>query len=38
VARAPGEWTEVQAQRAGRFHVVIGFSLARILSDAPRCR
>jgi hypothetical protein len=38
VARAPGEWTEVQARRAGRFHVVIGFSLARVLSDAPRCR
>ncbi len=38
VSRAPGEWTEVQAHRAGSFHVVIGFSLARVLSDAPRCR
>jgi hypothetical protein len=38
VARAPGDWTEVQARRAGSFHVVIGFSLARVFSDAPRCR
>jgi hypothetical protein len=38
VARAPGDWTEVQARRAGSFHVVIGFSLARVFSHAPRCR
>jgi hypothetical protein len=38
VARAPGDWTEVQAHRAGSFHVVIDFSLARVLSGAPRCR
>lgn len=38
VARAPGDWTAVQARRAGSFHVVIGFSLARVFSDAPRCR
>jgi hypothetical protein len=38
VARAPGDWTEVRARRAGSFHVVIGFSLARVFSDAPRCR
>jgi hypothetical protein len=38
VARAAGDWTEVQAHRAGSFHVVIGFSLARVFSEAPRCR
>ncbi len=38
VARAPGDWTEVQAHSAGSFHVVIGFSLARVFSHAPRCR
>jgi hypothetical protein len=38
VARAPGGWTEVRAREAGTFHVAIGFSLARVLSDAPRCR
>jgi hypothetical protein len=37
VARAPGEWTEVRARRAGRLHVAIRFSLARVFSDAPRC-
>ena len=38
VARAPGGWTEVRAREAGSFHVAIGFSLARVLGDAPRCR
>jgi hypothetical protein len=38
VARAPGDWTEVQARRAGSLHVVISFSLARVFSDGPRCR
>jgi hypothetical protein len=38
VARAPGDWTEVQARGAGSFHVVTGFSLARVFSHAPRCR
>ncbi|HSZ04793.1 MAG TPA: hypothetical protein VK778_06285 [Solirubrobacteraceae bacterium] len=38
VARAPAGWTEVQARREGSFHVVIRFSLARVLSEAPRCR
>ena len=38
VARAPGDWTEVRARRAGSFHVVIGFSLARVFGHAPRCR
>jgi hypothetical protein len=37
VARAPGEWTQVQARRAGTLRLVIRFSLARVLSDAPRC-
>ena len=38
VARAASEWTEVQARRAGSFRLVIGFSLARVFSDAARCR
>ncbi len=38
VASAPGDWTEVQARRAGSFHVVISFSLARVFSQAARCR
>jgi hypothetical protein len=37
VTRATHEWTEVQARRAGSFHLVIRFSLARVFSDAPRC-
>jgi hypothetical protein len=38
VARAPGDWTELEAHSAGSFHVVIRFSLARVLSQSPRCR
>jgi hypothetical protein len=38
VTRATHEWTTVQARRAGSFHLVIRFSLARVFSDAPRCR
>jgi hypothetical protein len=38
VTRATQEWTTVQARRAGSFHLVIRFSLARVFSDAPRCR
>lgn len=39
VARAPGEeWTSVRAQRPGRIHVVIAFSMGRILSEGARCR
>jgi hypothetical protein len=38
VARAPGDWTEVQARRGEALRVVIRFSLARIFSDGPRCR
>ena len=37
VARAPGDWTAVQARRAGSLHLVIRFSLARVLSQGPRC-
>jgi hypothetical protein len=37
VARAPEDWTEIQARRAGSFQVVIRFSLDRIFSQAPRC-
>ena len=37
VARAPGEWTRISARRAGSFHLVIRFSLARTLSRGPRC-
>ncbi len=33
VAAHGGEWTEVRARRAGSFHVVIRFSLARVFSD-----
>jgi hypothetical protein len=38
VSRAPGDWTEVSAQRAGSLHVVIRFSLARLFSHGSRCR
>ena len=38
VSRAPGDWTRVQTRGRGRVRVVIGFSLARVLSDSPRCR
>ena len=37
VSRAPGDWTEVQARRAGSLHVVIRFSLARVFSHGARC-
>ena len=38
VARAPGDWTAVRARGAGRLHVVIRFSPARVFSRGPRCR
>jgi hypothetical protein len=38
VREAPGGWTEVEASRAGRLHVVISFSLARVFGHGPRCR
>jgi hypothetical protein len=37
VARAAEDWTSIRARRAGEFHLVIGFSLARIFSRGPRC-
>jgi hypothetical protein len=38
VVRGPGDWTTVKTPRAERVHVVISFSLGRILADGPRCR
>jgi hypothetical protein len=38
VARASGDWTEVRARSAGRYPVVIRFSLSRLFADGPRCR
>ncbi len=37
VARAPGDWTQIQARAAGSLRIVIRFSLARVFSDGPRC-
>jgi MFS family permease len=37
VARAGEDWTSIRALRAGSFHLVIAFSLARIFSRGPRC-
>jgi hypothetical protein len=37
VRRAAGDWTALQARRAGAVHVVIGFSLARVFDHGPRC-
>jgi len=37
VSRASGDWTRVQARRAGSLRVVIDFSLGRILNRGPRC-
>ncbi|HEV3034290.1 MAG TPA: hypothetical protein VGX72_05825 [Solirubrobacteraceae bacterium] len=37
VSRAPGDWTEVQARRAGELHVIIRFSLARVFDRGQRC-
>jgi hypothetical protein len=37
VARAGGDWTLVQAPRAGRYRVVVDFSFARVLASGPRC-
>ncbi len=38
VREAPGGWTELEASRAARLHVVISFSLARVFGHGPRCR
>ncbi len=39
VERQPGaqEWTRIRARHAGSFHLVIRFSLARVLERGPRC-
>jgi hypothetical protein len=37
VGRAPGDWTQVRARRAGAVRVVIRFSLARVFDDGLRC-
>jgi hypothetical protein len=37
VSRAPGDWTEVQARRAGELHVIVSFSLARVFDRGRRC-
>jgi hypothetical protein len=37
VAHASEDWTSIRARRAGSFHLVIAFSLARIFSRGPRC-
>lgn len=37
VSRSRTGWTQVRALRAGRVHVVIRFSLARLFSRGPRC-
>jgi hypothetical protein len=38
VQRAPGGWTELRVPSAEIAHVTIGFSLARVFGDGPRCR
>jgi hypothetical protein len=37
VRRAGGDWTALQARRAGTLHVEIGFSLQRVFEHGPRC-
>jgi hypothetical protein len=37
VRRAPGGWTELRTPSAESLRVAIGFSLARVLGDGPRC-
>jgi hypothetical protein len=37
VERAPGEWIRVRAPSAGTVRVGIGFSLARVFANGPRC-
>jgi hypothetical protein len=37
VRRGPEDWTLVQVPRAGSYHVVVGFSLARVFSSGARC-
>ncbi len=37
VSEAPGGWTRVEASRTGFVHVVIDFSLSRVLDHGRRC-
>jgi hypothetical protein len=37
VARAPGDWTQVQAREAESLRVVIRFSLSRVFDHGARC-
>jgi hypothetical protein len=37
VSRAAGDWTELQARKAGDLHLVIRFSLARVFDHGARC-
>jgi hypothetical protein len=37
VSEAPGDWTRLQARRAGSLRVVIDFSLDRVFDHGPRC-
>jgi hypothetical protein len=37
VRRAGGDWTQLRAPRPGSFHVVVDFSLARVVEHGPRC-
>jgi hypothetical protein len=37
VARATGDWTQVQARAPGNLRVVIDFSPARVFDHGPRC-
>jgi hypothetical protein len=38
VQRAPGGWTQLRTPSAENVRVAIGFSLARVFGDGPRCR
>jgi MFS family permease len=38
VQRTRGDWTELRTASAESVHVAIGFSLARVFGDGPRCR
>jgi hypothetical protein len=38
VQRAPGGWTELRVPSAESMHLTIGFALARVFGDGPRCR
>jgi hypothetical protein len=37
VRRAAGDWTALQAPRAGSYRLVIDFALSRVLDHSPRC-